>query len=106
MERCVQLKFLLYNGYKVVGGHGELNWRLDCVLAVAQKLLDLQVLFCSFEKQLDLPTALVPTGNGQVQQGRVVAQEDQSLLGFGLFEADTAQVFGIVSGPIVPVERN
>ena len=106
MERGVQLKFLFYNGYEHVGGHGELNWRLDRDLAVAQKPLDLQVLFCPFEKQLDLPTALVQTGNGQVQQGRVVAQEDQSLLGFGLFEADTAQVFGIVSGPIVPVERN
>ena len=38
------MKFLLNNGDEHVGGHGAPDLRLDCVLAVAQKLLDAQVL--------------------------------------------------------------
>ena len=59
-----------------------------------------------FEKQLDLPTALVQSGNGQGRQACVVGQKDQRLLGFGIFEADTAQVLRVGLGGIVPVQRN
>lgn len=83
------MKFFLNNGNEHVGGHGAPDLRLDCVLAVAQKLLDTKVLLDPFEEQLDLPAAFVQSSDGQGRQACVVGQEDQSLLGFGIFEADT-----------------
>jgi len=73
------LKFFLNNSYEHVGGHGAPDFRLDCVLAAPQKLLDAQVLLDRFEKQFHLPAAFVQSGNGQGRQGRVVGQEDQGL---------------------------
>ena len=90
------MEFFLNNGDEHVGGHGAPYLRLDRVLAVAQKLLDAQVLFDPFEEQFHLPAAFVQSGNGQGWQGRVVGQEDQSLFGCWVLEPDTAQVFGVV----------
>ncbi len=92
VERGVQLKFFLNNGYEHEGGHAAPDLRLDCVLAVAQKLLDTKVLFDPFEEQLHLPAAFVESGNCQGRQGGVVGQEDQRLLGCWVLEPDTAQV--------------
>ena len=100
------MKFLFDDGNEHIGGYGTPNLRLYCVLAVAQKLLDAQVLFDPFEEQLDLPAALVQSGNGQGRQGRVVGQENQGLLGLGVFEANAPQVLGVVLGCIVSVQRN
>ena len=100
------MKFFLNNGNEHVGGHGAPDLRLDCVLAVAKKLLDAQVLLDPFEKQFHLPAAFVQRSDGQGRQACVVGQEDQSLLGLGIFEPDTAQVFGIVFGDVVPVQCN
>jgi len=100
------LKFFLNNGDEHVGGHGAPDLRLDRVLAVAQKLLDAQVLFDPFKEQFHLPAAFVQRSNGQGRQGRVVGQEDQSLFGCWVPEPDTAQVFGVVFGYVVPVQCN
>ena len=100
------MKFFLNDGNEHVGGHGAPDLRLDCVLAVAQKLLDAQVLLDPFEEQLDLPAAFVQSGNGQGRQACVVGQEDKRLLGFGVFEADMVQVLRVGLGSIVPVQRN
>ena len=100
------MKFFLNNGDEHVGGDGAPDLRLDRVLAVAKKLLDAQVLLDPFEEQLDLPAAFVQSSNGQGRQGRVVGQEDQSLLGCWVLEPDTAQVFGVVLGDVVPVQHN
>ena len=100
------MKFFLNDGDEHVGGHGAPNLRLDCVLAVAQKLLDAQVLLDPLEKQLDLPTTFVQSGNGHGRQACVVGQKDQRLLGDGVFESDTAQVLRVVLGSIVPIQRN
>ena len=100
------MKFFLNNGDKHVGGHGAPDLRLDRVLAVAKKLLDAQVLFDPFEKQFHLPAAFVQRSDGQGWQGRVVGQEDQSLFGCWVLEPDTAQVFGVVFGNVVPVQCN
>ena len=98
--------FFLNDGDEHVGGYGAPDLRLDCVLAVAQKLLDTQVLLDPFEEQLHLPAAFVQRCDGQGRQTGVVGQEDQSLFGLGIFESDTAQVLGIVFGDVVPVECN
>ena len=100
------MKFFLNNGNEHVGGHGAPDLRLDCVLAVAKKLLDAQVLLDPFEKQFHLQAAFVQRSDGQGRQACVVGQEDQSLLGFGIFEADTPQVFGVVLGDIVSAQCN
>ena len=91
------MKFFFNNGDEHVGGHGAPDLRLDCVLAVAQKLLDAQVLFDPFEKQLHLPAAFVQRSDGQGRQACVVGQEDQSLLGCRVLEPDTPQVFGVAT---------
>ena len=98
------MKLFLNNGDEHVGGHGAPDLRLDRVLAVAQKLLDAQVLLDPFEEQLDLPAAFVQSGNGQGRQGRVVGQEDKSLLGCWVLEPYTAQVFGVVLRNVVTVQ--
>ena len=100
------MKFFFNNGDEHVGGHGAPDLRLDRVLAVAQELLDTKVLFDPFEEQFHLPAAFVQSGNGQGWQGGVVGQEDQSLLGCWVLEPDTAQVFGVVLGDVVPVQCN
>lgn len=46
-------------------GDGAPDLRLHCVLARAQELLDPQMLLDPFEEQLDLPTILVKSGDGQ-----------------------------------------
>jgi hypothetical protein len=47
---------------------------LDCVLAVAKKLLDTQVLLDPFKEQLDLLAAFVQRSDGQARQTGVVGQ--------------------------------
>ena len=100
------MKFLFDDGNEHIGGYGTPNLRLYCVLAVAQKLLDAKVLFDPFEEQFHLPATLVQRSYGQWRQGRVVGQEDQGLLGLGVFEANAPQVLGVVLGCIVSVQRN
>ena len=58
------------------------------------------------EEQLDPPMTFLQGGNGQRRQAVAVAQEDQRLAGLGIFEADVAQVLGIVLGDIQTLERN
>jgi hypothetical protein len=98
------LKFFLNNSYEHLGEHGPPDLRLDRVLAVAQKLLDAQVLLDPFEEQFHLPATFVQSSNGQGRQGRVVGEEDQSLLGCWVLEPDTSQVFGVVLRNVVTVQ--
>src|SRR5438445_10134779 len=49
-----------------------------------------------FEKQLDLPATLVERANGQCGQLEIVAQEDQSLSRFRIFETDSPQLRRII----------
>ena len=76
------------------------------VLARAHKLLDVQVLLDPLEEQLDPAMTFLQGGNGQRRQAVAVAQEDQRLAGLGIFEADVAQMLGIVLGDIQTLERN
>ena len=71
------MKLLFDNGDQYVGGDSAPDLRLHGILAVADKSLDAQMLFDPFEKQLDLPAALVKGGDSEGWQGRVVGQEYQ-----------------------------
>ena len=53
------MKFLFDDDDEHVGGDGAPDLRLDCVLAVSEKLLDAQVLLDPLERRSDiLPTRL------------------------------------------------
>ena len=54
------------------------------------------MLFDPLEEQLDLPARLVERADGGGRQREVVGQEDQRFSGFWVFEANTAQMFGII----------
>jgi hypothetical protein len=100
------LKLSFNNGDEHLGRHGAPDLRLDCVLAVPQKLLDSQVLFVPFEKQLDLPAAFVQRGNGQGRQGCVDGQEGQSLHECWVSEPYTARMYGVVLRDVASVQCN
>ena len=74
------MKFLFDNGNQNVSRHGAPDLRLDGVFAVAQELLDAQVLFDPFEEQFHLPAVLVQGRNGQRRQHEVVGQRKMSAL--------------------------
>ncbi len=59
------MKSFFDDGNQHVSRHGAPDLRLDGVLAVAQELLDSQVLFDPFEEQFDLPAVLVERCDGQ-----------------------------------------
>ena len=56
------------------------------------------------KKEFHLPSIFVESCDGQGWQGRIVGQENQALVGLGIFEADAAQMFGIVFGHVKPVQ--
>ena len=68
------MKLLLDNGNQHIGRHGAPDLRLDGVLAVAQELLDSQVLLDPFEEQFDLPAILVKGSNSQRWQGKLLVR--------------------------------
>ena len=69
------MKFLFEDGDQNVRGHGSPDLRPFSVLAGGQKSLDAQVLFDPLETQLDLPTALVQSGDAQWWQSHVVGKK-------------------------------
>jgi len=85
-KRCNQVKFLFDDGDQHIGGHGTLDLRLHRVLAGGQKSLDAQVLLDPLEEQLNLPTALVQSGDGQRWQCHIVGQKHQRLTRLRVFE--------------------
>jgi hypothetical protein len=78
----------------------------DRVLGGAVEALDPQMLLDPFEEQFHLPATLVQSADSQRRQLSVVGQEDQILARFEIAVADTPQMFGIVFGGVVVVERN
>ncbi len=78
---------------------------LDGVFAVAQKLLDTQMLFDPFEEQFDLPAVLAERCNSQGWQYKIVGQKYQSPAALGVFESDAPQVLWVIVRGIKPVEQ-
>ncbi len=98
------MKFFFIDVDEHLDGHGAPDLLSGNVLAVAQKLLDAQFLFDPFEEQFQMKTVFVQSCIGQGRQGRVVGQEDQSLLGSWVIELDTAQVLGVAMKNVVTVQ--
>src|SRR5579863_8179116 len=95
MQRGIQTELLLDDGNKHVDGNGDPDLRLYRVLGGAVEAFDEQVLLDPFEKELDLPAALVKGAYGQGGHQRMVGQEHQVLVGLRIAIADASQVSGI-----------
>lgn len=93
-------------------GHHQVN--ADCdpdlsshgVLGCAEECFDAQVLFDPFEEQFDLPAAFVNGWDSLCWQIEVIRQEDQALSRLGIKEADTSELFWIVSLTFVSAQPN
>src|ERR1700720_3946146 len=59
-----------------------------------------------FEEQFDLPAAFVERADGRGRQPELVGEEHQLLSRFGVPEADAPQVFGVMLGGVVAVQRD
>ena len=85
------------NSDEQINGDGAPDLGAHSVGAGAVKGFDAEMLLDPFEKQFDLPTALVELNDGQRRHGKVVGQKDQRRAGFRVTIADAAQWVGIVS---------
>ena len=99
------MKFLFDDGNQHVSRHGAPDLRLDGVLAVAQELLDSQVLLDPFEEQFDLPAILVKRCDRQRRQDKVVGQEYERLATLDILESNAPQVLWVMLGRVKPVEQ-
>src|SRR6202045_4208102 len=59
-----------------------------------------------FEEQFDLPAAFVERSDGGSRQPELIGEEHQLLSRFGVPEADAPQVFGVMLGGVVAVQRD
>ena len=100
------MKFLFDDGNQHVGRHGATDLRLHGVLAVAEELLDSQVLFDPFEEQFDLPAVFVKCCNCQCWQDKVVGQKDQYLACLWVLESNPSQVLWVVLRGIESSEQH
>ena len=78
-----------------LGRHSAPDWRFGGVLAGAKEFPDTQVPLCPFEKQFDLPAALVKRGNVRRRQEHVVGEEHQGLARVEVFEANALVLIGV-----------
>jgi hypothetical protein len=98
------LKLLLDNGNQHIGRHGASDLRLDDILAVAQELLNSQVLPDPFEEQLNLPVILEKVSNSQWREAKIAGQKYGRHATFRVVETYTPQIVWVVLSGIKPVE--
>lgn len=91
------------DGHQHMDGDGDPDLSFDGVFGSAEEGLDPQVLFDPFEGQLDLPAALVEFGNGERRQGKVVGEEYEGVVSFGVVILDAAQVVRVAAEGMAPV---
>lgn len=99
------MKLFFDDGNQHVSRHGAPDLRLGGVLAVAQELLDSQVLFDPSEKQFDMPTTLVECWDGQRGQDKVVGQKYERPATLDILESNAPQVLGVMLRGVKPVEQ-
>ena len=75
MHRSRQIQALFDNGHQNIAAHRTPDLRLDSIHTCADKGLGAQVLFDPFEKQLQLPAALIQLGYLSCLQVKVVGQK-------------------------------
>src|ERR1035441_2017225 len=79
VEGCFQGEALLDDGNEDVDRYGNPDLRLHRVVRRAVELFDPKMLLDPFEKQFDLPAALVEGADRRGRQGELVGQKHQRL---------------------------
>src|SRR6202035_1994201 len=97
---------LLDDGDEDVERDGDPDLGLHGIFGCAEEAFDPQVLLDPFEEQFDLPAAFVERGDGGRRQPELIGEEYQLLSRFGVPEADAPQVFGVMLGGVVAVQRD
>lgn len=97
---------LIETGYHQVNADRDPNLGSNGVLAGAEERFYAQVLLDPLEEQFDLPSALVDRCDDICGQIEVVRQKDQPLPGLGIEEADTSELFRVVSLTFVSAQSN
>lgn len=92
MEQRFKYKLIFDSSEQHVSGYGNPDFGLDGVLAVADELLNAQVLLDPFKEDLDLSAVLVKTGNGHCWQKMIVTQKHQGLAGLWAFESNPSDL--------------
>jgi len=84
----IQVQFLLDNGHQNINADGNPDLGFDRVLGCTIKSLDPQMWLDPFEEEFHLPAAFVKLGNDQCRQRKVVGEENEALVVFGIAEGD------------------
>ena len=91
VEASAQIELLLHNRDEQVDGYRDPDLSLQRVWGGSVEHLDAQMLFDPFEEQFDLPAAAIKLGDGRRRQGKVVRQEDETFVVFGIEETSAAE---------------
>src|SRR5258708_33709960 len=100
------MELLFDDGDEHVDRDGDPDLGLHSVLGGAEETLDTEMLLDPFEKQFDLPTALVESANGQRRELKVVGQKHERLRRFGSLETDPAELLRVALTGTDAVEQN
>jgi len=110
LEQCVEggieVEPLLDDSDKHVDRDGDPDLGLHGVFRGSEEPFDPQVLLDPLEEQFDLPAALVEGADGRGRQAEMVGEKDECFEGFGIVEADPAQMLGIALAGVVAIERD
>lgn len=93
-ERAIGFEFLLDDSDKYINRNGDPDLSLHGVWRSTIECFDSKM-FDPFEENLDLPTVLEEQRNGQGWENKVVGQEDESAIGFGVEITDSPEGIGI-----------
>ena len=89
------LSIFLNDSYKHINGNSDSNLSLHGVWRSTIECFDSKMLFDPFEEDPDLPTVFEKQCNGQGWKNKVVGQEDESTIGFGVEITDSPQRIGV-----------
>src|SRR5438477_329454 len=80
-----------------INGHRDPDLSSHGVLGGAEETLEPKVLLDPLEEQLDLPTALVQSADGQRRKRKVIRQKDKSASRFRSGGPESADLFVVAS---------
>ena len=97
------MKALFDDGNEDVDRDGDPDLRFHRIFRCAVEPLDTKMLFDPFEEEFDLPATFVEGADGRGWQDKVIGHEHECLARLVVFEADAAQVIGVISAAIAAV---
>jgi hypothetical protein len=95
VERAIDVEFLLDDSNEYINRDSDPDLNLHRVWRRTIKCLDPKMLFDPFEEDFDLPTVLEEQGNGQGWKNKIVGEEDEPTIRFGVEISDSSDRVGI-----------